>query len=1041
MCVSSYMLRTTRSICIIIGCLSGALGAWFAGFTSSPTAALALGALSGLLLGVVGTLFAGPPEHELEDVRALGRIGEGDLTQDPRSDSLGRLVRNLRSSLRNLQSTSSGLIVASREVSEGTSKLLRAARRQADAAERSLGEVRSIGDDLRDTTETVGEIEELALEAGGALEQMDSSMERVGSALDTLYGFVGRTREVMEEMGASLTSFSESGQHLSGFAEEADAYVRVVSEGIQRVRARAEETGRQAQDVTERAERGFSLVSDAVQGLTLIDETVQRAASIVDVLGTRSQAIGTIIDVIEDIADQTNLLALNAAILAAQAGEHGKGFAVVAEQIRDLAERTGRSTREIATLVEEVLAQVAAAVKVMGEGRDQASAGLELGKRAAEALEDIRVTVSKTFTLVEETVRETTRLGAEGQRVAEASREVASRVEAVSSEASLQAQGGEQISQRTRQMTELTDQARRAAEEQAVSARIVTEVMLRLREGIGAVRASHEGARARTQRVSTTVSQVGHDAEGLLGVAADLARTSEQLERSAATITEDLQSFRLPAAQRGGTLRISVSDPDLLQNTRGLDPMALKGLRESVICTLVHAGLVRPGAQTEMLPDLAESWSVESGGRLYRFLLRDGLTFHDGTPCDAAAVKRSLERHLVTGQAGPITSLFEDIEGAAQFQSGEDASVHGIVAHDARHLDIRLRHPRPFLLQVLSSPDCLVSRTTDGWPVGAGPFRIVDAAPGVRLRLRRFEGCHRADRVHLDEIEVRLDLAVSAAADAVASGQLDLALDIPERYLLGDASDLPDGVTLHHHQLLLTDSLLFQCSRAPLDRPGVRRAIRASLDIDAFAAAHGGEHLIASGLIPRGLLGHVPDLPPHVLDLDQAKRFLRGEGIDDLVLDWVYSESRDESWVQTSRLLLARLPEIGIQVREMPVPQREFWERLAAGRFDLVREGWVADYPDPDCFFYFLVHSKGQTPTQLGYRNPEIDQLIDDARNTVDPDKRAEFYLRAERVLYEDPALVPLTYGTDAVLSRSDVQGLSLIPTVPGLQLDGAWRD
>src|SRR5262249_33783287 len=138
------------------------------------------------------------------------------------------------------------------------------------------------------------------------------------------------------------------------FAHEAEEYVQAVEGGIDAVRRRADETGSLAREVNSTSEQGEALVVASVRGMYRIEETVRRASGLVDHLGTQSNEIGRVVDVIQEIADKTNLLALNAAIIANQAGESGKAFAVVATEVRSLAERTARSTREIFQLVKGV---------------------------------------------------------------------------------------------------------------------------------------------------------------------------------------------------------------------------------------------------------------------------------------------------------------------------------------------------------------------------------------------------------------------------------------------------------------------------------------------------------------------------------------------------------------------------------------------------------------------------------------------------------------------------------------------------------------
>src|SRR5438045_4439249 len=120
-----------------------------------------------------------------------------------------------------------------------------------------------------------------------------------------------------------------------------------------------------------------------------IQVSVEEAKLALGELGDRSQEIGEIVRVIDEIAGQTNLLALNAAIIAAQAGERGKGFAVVADEIRDLSERTSVSTDEIRTLIENVQRGVSRAAEQMGLSSDRVSDGVNLTARASQVLEKI----------------------------------------------------------------------------------------------------------------------------------------------------------------------------------------------------------------------------------------------------------------------------------------------------------------------------------------------------------------------------------------------------------------------------------------------------------------------------------------------------------------------------------------------------------------------------------------------------------------------------------------------------------------------------
>jgi methyl-accepting chemotaxis protein len=131
------------------------------------------------------------------------------------------------------------------------------------------------------------------------------------------------------------------------------------------------------------------VVRETVQVMNRIAERVKATAETVGTLGSRSDQIGAIVGTIEDIADQTNLLALNAAIEAARAGEQGRGFAVVADEVRALAERTTKATKEIGQMIKAIQQETKGAVTSMEDGVKEVVNGTAKAARSGEALQDI----------------------------------------------------------------------------------------------------------------------------------------------------------------------------------------------------------------------------------------------------------------------------------------------------------------------------------------------------------------------------------------------------------------------------------------------------------------------------------------------------------------------------------------------------------------------------------------------------------------------------------------------------------------------------
>ena len=209
-------------------------------------------------------------------------------------------------------------------------------------------------------------------------------------------------------------------------------------------------TAETAKEAKQAAEKGGSVVNQAVEGMKRIAEIVKRSAGTVQELGKSSDQIGEIIGVIDDIADQTNLLALNAAIEAARAGEQGRGFAVVADEVRKLAERTTKATKEIADMIKKIQTETKGAVSSMQEGTNQVDAGITLADQAGESLKEI-VRISQRVTDM------VTQIAAASEQQSSASEQISKNVEAISTVTGETAQGTQQIAQAAEDLNRLTE--------------------------------------------------------------------------------------------------------------------------------------------------------------------------------------------------------------------------------------------------------------------------------------------------------------------------------------------------------------------------------------------------------------------------------------------------------------------------------------------------------------------------------------------------------------------------------------------------------
>jgi methyl-accepting chemotaxis protein len=234
----------------------------------------------------------------------------------------------------------------------------------------------------------------------------------------------------------------------------------------------AAETAKRAREA---AQAGGKVVSETVVGMRGIAAVVKESAATVTELGKSSDQIGEIISVIDDIADQTNLLALNAAIEAARAGEQGRGFAVVADEVRKLAERTTKATKEIAGMIKKIQADTAGAVRSMEEGTQKVEEGIRLADRAGVSLEEIVAVSQKVTDMM-------TQIAAASEQQSSASEEISKNVGAISTVTSQTATGTQQIARAAEDLNRMTEKLQElvqrfklgGAEERAVHAPVQT---------------------------------------------------------------------------------------------------------------------------------------------------------------------------------------------------------------------------------------------------------------------------------------------------------------------------------------------------------------------------------------------------------------------------------------------------------------------------------------------------------------------------------------------------------------------------------------
>jgi methyl-accepting chemotaxis protein len=246
----------------------------------------------------------------------------------------------------------------------------------------------------------------------GAMAEKDLSQpDGVASGNDELSTAIQAINRMKQAMAHALSEVSDSSAQVAGAGAEIESVSREISDAsneerrhveqfasslaemnaaVKEVAEHAEQASLAANDAVSSASQGQQVVEQTELAMNRITETVQKASTDISALGADTQSTGQVVRIIEDIAGQTNLLALNAAIEAARAGEQGKGFAVVAQEVRVLAERTAKFTKEIADKVEAVQKGADRAVESMQQGENVVQDGVSQFRQVSVALSQIR---------------------------------------------------------------------------------------------------------------------------------------------------------------------------------------------------------------------------------------------------------------------------------------------------------------------------------------------------------------------------------------------------------------------------------------------------------------------------------------------------------------------------------------------------------------------------------------------------------------------------------------------------------------------------
>ncbi|MCR6111809.1 methyl-accepting chemotaxis protein [Bacillus sp. A301a_S52] len=213
--------------------------------------------------------------------------------------------------------------------------------------------------------------------------------DQVAASSEQLSASSTETTKVTEEITESIQEVASGADTQVEKAAENERTVNAMSKSIDLIASSIQTVNESSKVSAQKAEHGTDVISSTMSQMTSIHQLTDKIAGSVNGLAVSSEKIGSIISLITDVAEQTNLLALNAAIEAARAGEHGKGFAVVADEVRKLAEQTGKATNEISSLIAHIQQDIQHSVSYTKEGREAAQTGMNYMEDAGRSFKEL----------------------------------------------------------------------------------------------------------------------------------------------------------------------------------------------------------------------------------------------------------------------------------------------------------------------------------------------------------------------------------------------------------------------------------------------------------------------------------------------------------------------------------------------------------------------------------------------------------------------------------------------------------------------------
>ncbi len=453
--------------------------------------------------------------------------------------------------------------------------------------------------------------------------------------------------------------------------------------------------------------------------------------------------------------------------------------------------------------------------------------------------------------------------------------------------------------------------------------------------------------------------------------------------------------------KQGGSMIVTYKD-----DVSTLDPAIGYDWQNWSMIKSLFDGLMdyEPGT-SNLMPDLAESYSISDDGLVYTFTLHRGVKFHTGREMTAEDVKYSLDRVTDPATQSPGAGFFGSIAGFDSAAAGDGNGLSGVTVVDPYTVQIELSRPDATFLHVMAInfsfvvPKEVVEQYGPDFgknPVGTGAFSLTEWTLGQRLVFTRNADYWREGLPKLDEIVFEIGQEPTVALLRLQNGEVDILGDgIPPAQFL-EVRDNPaysdliiEGGQLH------TGYITLNVNTPPFDNVLVRRAINMAINKERIVRIINGRAVIANQPLPPTMPGYAPDYEGLTYDVEGAKALLAEAGLPDGFTTELYVYNTDPN-PRIAQAIQQDLAAIGITAEIKSLAQANVIEAGGNGSAPMIWSGgmaWIADFPDPSNFYGPILGCAGAEEggwNWAKYCNEELDARATEADSITDAARAAE---------------------------------------------------